>query len=75
MADVMAIFSKNPWLWVVALFALSIVCKTITRIIGYSVQERTRREIAAYIAEGSMTPEDGHRLLAAKMSGKGDSCC
>lgn len=28
-------------------------------------QERTRREIAAYIAEGSMRPEQGERLLRA----------
>lgn len=34
--------------------------------------ERTRREIAAYIAEGSMTPEQGERLLAAKIRSKQD---
>lgn len=28
-------------------------------------REKTRREIAAYVAEGSMTPEEGERLLAA----------
>ncbi|HRP62351.1 MAG TPA: hypothetical protein PK400_03580 [Phycisphaerales bacterium] len=28
-------------------------------------RERTRREIAAYIAEGSMRPEQGERLLRA----------
>ncbi|MEO1584722.1 MAG: hypothetical protein AAFR96_09150 [Planctomycetota bacterium] len=27
--------------------------------------EKSRREIAAYIAEGSMTPEEGERLLNA----------
>ena len=27
--------------------------------------EQSRREIAAYIAEGSMTPEQGERLMAA----------
>ena len=27
--------------------------------------ETSRRESAAYVAEGSMTPEDGERLLAA----------
>jgi hypothetical protein len=26
-------------------------------------RERTRREIAAFIAEGSMTPEQGERLM------------
>jgi hypothetical protein len=28
-------------------------------------REKSRREIAAYIAEGSMTPEDGERILSA----------
>lgn len=28
-------------------------------------REKSRREIAAYIAEGSMTPEDGERILNA----------
>ncbi len=29
-------------------------------------REHTRREIAAYVAEGSITPDDAERLLAAK---------
>lgn len=28
-------------------------------------REKTRREIAAYIAEGSMTPEQGEKLMRA----------
>jgi hypothetical protein len=28
-------------------------------------REQTRREVAAYVAEGSMTPEQGERLLKA----------
>ena len=28
-------------------------------------RERTRREVAAYVAEGSMTPEHAERLLIA----------
>jgi len=30
--------------------------------------ERSRREIAAYIAEGSMSPEEGERLMRAGRS-------
>lgn len=30
-------------------------------------REQTKREIAAYIAEGSMTPEQGERLIKADM--------
>ena len=36
----------------------------VIALIG-NVTERTRREIAAYIAEGSMTPEQGERLMKA----------
>ncbi|MCA9279938.1 MAG: hypothetical protein H6815_05765 [Phycisphaeraceae bacterium] len=29
-------------------------------------RERTRREVAAYIAEGSMSPDQGERIMKAK---------
>lgn len=48
--------------WLLLHFGYKTV-RTITR-------ERTRREIAAYIAEGTMTPEQGERLLKAGESGK-----
>lgn len=35
------------------------VVKTVQR-------EKTRRQIAAYIAEGSMTPDQGERLMKAQ---------
>jgi hypothetical protein len=44
-------------LWLI----LSFVQKTVKMV----TRERTRREIAAYIAEGSMTPEQGERLMKA----------
>lgn len=37
----------------------------VTRVVRTVSRERTRREIAAYIAEGAMTPEQGERLMAA----------
>lgn len=41
----------------------------ITGMVRYCVrvtaQERTKRDIAAYVAEGSMTPEQGERLIRA----------
>lgn len=44
--------------------AISIVTVcTIAGVIKYVARERTRREIAAFIAEGSMTPEQGERLM------------
>ncbi len=47
--------------------------KTVTRVVTGISQERTKREIAAYIAEGSMTPEHGERVLAAGT--RKNRCC
>jgi phage replication-related protein YjqB (UPF0714/DUF867 family) len=61
------------WVMAIGVAVVAIVCGTIRRTVSSLARERTRREIAAYIAEGSMTPEQGERLMAA---GKGDeSCC
>jgi hypothetical protein len=49
---------------IVAMNTLASVIKTVSR-------ERTRREIAAFIAEGSMTPEQGERLMRV---GKDQKC-
>lgn len=47
-----------------------IVLVTLFKVVGRTVtgvaRERTRREIAAYIAEGSMTPEQGEKLMKAE---------
>lgn len=45
--------------------ALGIVCGTIKNIARHKQREQSRREIAAYVAEGSITPEDGAKLIAA----------
>ena len=45
---------------------ISIVAiRTIAGIVTSVSRERSRREIAAFIAEGSMTPEQGERLMKA----------
>jgi len=31
----------------------------------YRLREQTRQELAAYVAEGSMTPEDAERIIKA----------
>ncbi|MBL9002470.1 MAG: hypothetical protein JNK25_15170 [Phycisphaerae bacterium] len=51
---------------------LVVAMKTIGSVIRGVSRERTRREIAAFIAEGSMTPEQGERLL--KAGDRGSSC-
>ncbi len=48
---------------VVAIIAIIFV--SIHRITIHNERQKTLREIAAYIAEGSMTPEQGEKLLAS----------
>lgn len=47
--------------FVLAIVVVSRTASTIKTI----ARERTRREIAAFIAEGSITPEQGERLMKA----------
>ncbi len=44
---------------------VAIVFGSISSVLKTSARERSRREIAAYIAEGSMTSADGERLMKA----------
>jgi hypothetical protein len=52
---------------------LWIISATIHAIFKRGMYERSRREIAAYVAEGSMTPEDGERLLKAESKSMKDA--
>lgn len=47
---------------------LGLLIRAVTTIVTTAAHERSRREIAAYIAEGSMKPEQGERLLRADVS-------
>ena len=51
------------------------IFKALTGMVGRLAHERTRREVAAYIAEGSMTPEQGERLLASGKRNNGINMC
>ncbi len=59
--------AAENWFWSVfgAIIIFWIFGGTIDSIWKRSARERSRREIAAYIASGSMTPEQGERLLNA----------
>ncbi len=46
------------------------VIRAVTAIINTNATERSRREIAAYIAEGSITPEQGERLIRADVNSR-----
>jgi len=54
---------------------LAIIFGTIASVLNRSNTEHSRREIAAYIAEGSMTPEQGERLIAADPTNPKKSRC
>lgn len=44
---------------------IAIIFTTLKNIAVNGERESSRREIAAYVAEGSMSPEDGVKLLSA----------
>lgn len=52
----------------------SVVVKAIAGMVATQARERTRREIAAYIAEGAMTPEQGERLMRAGPADRAGNC-
>jgi bacteriorhodopsin len=66
--------AASNWFWTVigTIAIISIIFGSVKSMVKSSHRERTRREIAAYIAEGSMSPEQGERLMNAK---SGDRCC
>ena len=50
---------------------ITVTVRSVAGVLRTNAKERTRREIAAFIAEGSMTPEQGERLMR---SGNEKSC-
>ncbi|MFO0874875.1 MAG: hypothetical protein U0575_13015 [Phycisphaerales bacterium] len=58
---------------VLAIFGCIIVTTLIKGVVTVAVsgsRERTRREIAAYVAEGSVSPDQGERLMKAQINGR-----
>ncbi|HYE62474.1 MAG TPA: hypothetical protein VD997_10820 [Phycisphaerales bacterium] len=54
---------------------LHMVFTAITSIVRSRNLETSRREIAAYVAEGTMSPDDAAKLLEAGNKKKGWGCC
>jgi uncharacterized membrane protein YciS (DUF1049 family) len=54
----------------VTVWIMHTIMWTIKETHATKQREQSRREIAAYIAEGTMTPEQGERLMAAGESPK-----
>jgi hypothetical protein len=59
--------------------AIAIVATTIRAMVVSREREQTKRELAAYVAEGSLDPDKAVALLKADRPrlevGKGDICC
>lgn len=62
-----------PVLVFLGLAIFTVVSGIQKMVIGLS-RERTRREIAAYVADGAMSPEQGERLMAAAPGDDSNSC-
>lgn len=75
MENIWEVAAEN-WFWTVGgvIIIVWIIAATIESIIKSGSTERSRREIAAYIAEGSMTPEQGERLLKAGRPNDQEAC-
>lgn len=54
---------------------VGMICKTIRKNTEVKHREESRREIAAYVAEGSMSPDDAYKLLSAGTPDKKSGCC
>ena len=71
LADVMSrIFSMPIGLFVVmgGVAIVAIIFGSITKIVVNRSRERTRREIAAYVAEGTIDPDKAVAMLKAGQS-------
>lgn len=68
------LLQDEPWMLVpLAAILCGVMCAltgmitcTIKGVVQSREFEKSRREIAAYISEGSISPEDGERLLNVK---------
>jgi len=74
MQDIMASLDQHFGVFIIltgmTFVVLLTLIKSIAGVATSISRERTRREVAAYIAEGSMTPEQGEKLLRAPINGK-----
>lgn len=55
--------------------AFSVVTNAVVAITKTAARERSRRELSAYVAEGTITPEVAERMLEAGRSAKSKSSC
>ncbi|MCA9289656.1 MAG: hypothetical protein KDA25_00920 [Phycisphaerales bacterium] len=63
-----AVAEHLGWVVVGGMIVLIVLIKAMTTVLVTISQERSRREIAAYIASGTLTPEQGERLIRAHVA-------
>ncbi len=78
MQDAMNLLDEHMYVVVISVICLAILSnsliRALTSILTTHSKERSRREIAAYVAEGSLSPEQGERLVRADVSGQARRC-
>ena len=72
MPPILELLAGHMYVVVVLLICLAVlvnsIIRAITAILTTQALERSRREIAAFIAEGSISPEQGERLVKADVN-------
>jgi len=72
MQDAMNLLDDHMYVVVISFICLAILSnsliRALTSILTTHSKERSRREIAAYVAEGSLSPEQGERLVRADVN-------
>ena len=69
LTELIELISRNFfWFAILVIVVVAVVVSAIKDVLRTKAREASRREIAAYIAEGSMTPEQGERLMVAENS-------
>ncbi len=72
MHDIVTLLDGHMYVVVVSVICLAVLANSLIRamtsILTTQTKERSRREIAAYVAEGSISPEQGERLVRADVS-------
>jgi hypothetical protein len=71
MNQIINLLNDHMYVVVIALISLAVLVnsfiRAVTAVLSGHARERSRREIAAYIAEGSISPEQGERLMKAEI--------
>ena len=79
MEQVINVLDGHMYVVVIALICLAVLVnslfRAITAVLTTHAKERSRREIAAYIAKGSLSPEQGERLMKAEVKSAASKCC